>query len=44
MVMVSENDSYVEVCITMITTPVEGMLAEEVDLTLSTMNGTGIIV
>ena len=37
--MVAENDSMIEVCITMSS---EAMLAKEVNLTLSTMNGSGI--
>ncbi len=44
MQVVSENDSYVEVCVTMTTTPAGAMLANEVDLTLSTINGTGKII
>ncbi len=44
MVMVAESDSTVEVCITMTTAPAGAMLAKEVDLTLSTMDGTGKII
>ena len=39
---VTENEASVEMCITMATMPAGGMLAMEVDLTISTMSGNGI--
>ncbi len=44
MQVVAENDSTVEVCITMTTAPAGGSLAKKVYLTLSTMSGTGKIL
>ena len=41
MAMVTENETSVEMCITMATMPAGGMLGMEVDLTISTMSGTG---
>ena len=39
--MVAESDTTLEVCVTMITAPAGAMLATHVDLSLSTMSGTG---
>ncbi len=44
MLMVDESDSIFEVCVTMTTAPLGVMLAKDVELTLSTMNGTGKIL
>ena len=41
MEVVAESDGTLEVCVTMMTFPSGGSLAKDVDLTLSTMSGTG---
>ena len=41
MKVVAESDGTLEVCITMMTFPSGGSLAKDVDLSLSTMSGTG---
>ena len=40
-VVVAESDSAVEVCVTLMTFPIGSTLTEQVDLTLSTMSGSG---
>ncbi len=41
MEMVAETDGNLEVCVSMTTYPPGAMLATQVDLTLSTVNGSG---
>ena len=38
---VAESDSEVEVCVTLTTFPMGGVLTKQVDLSVSTMSGSG---
>ncbi len=40
----AESDSTVEVCVTLTTSPMTPTLATQVDLTLSTIDGTGMLI
>ena len=44
MAVAVESDGFIELCINMTTEPVNAMLATQVNLTLSTLSGTGIII